>query len=289
MMNNILQNMISTREYATSFYILLIAIYALSSKTVRPSVITFIKIVLNKKIVSPFLVFITYSAIITFLFTRLPFWNINYIKDIITWTLFAGVPICYNAIGKDPDTGYYKKIIISNLKATAVAEYFFGTFTFNIVIELLLQPFILFISLLQIYAEKADNGAAVKKLCDIILSLIGFVIFVFTIRAAISDYKYLDIQITAFSFLSPTVCSILFLPVSFIFALIAKYEIVFMRMGFYDNESPFKRKHRYKIIRTCKFSLKRLFLFEREYLHQMYVGMPEAYFDKIIVDLKSNM
>lgn len=286
---NIFINLFSTREYATGFYIVLITIYVLSRKTIRASALTVVMTALNKKIVVPFIIFIIYAALITLLFTRLSFWSISYIKDIITWTLFAGVPICYNAIGKDPKTGYYKEIVINNIKATALAEYFFGTFTFDIVIELILQPVILFISIIQIYADKSDNSVSVRKLCDVILGLIGITIFILTIRAAISDYKYLNIQRTSVSFLIPIVYSILFVPASFIFALIAKYEIVFIRMGFYDQDSPFKGEHRKQLIRTCNFSLKRLILFEREYLHQMYIGMPEDSFDEIMKSLKATI
>lgn len=286
---NSLFHIFSTREYATGFYIVIIAIYALSNKNVRPSTITLIKTALNKKIVGPFLVFIVYAAIITFLFTRSSFWNNLYLKDIITWTLFAGVPICYNAIGKDPKSGYFKEIVINNIKATALVEYLFGSFTFNIFVEFILQPVILFISIIQIYADKSDNSVSVRKLCDAILSIIGITIFILTIRAAISDYKYLNIQITAVSFLIPLVYSVLFLPVSYLFALIAKYEIVFIRMGFYDDNSPFKSKHRKQLLQTCRLSLKRLILFEREYLHQMYAGMSEASFDEIMKNLKASM
>ena len=279
----------STREYATGFYIVIFAIYALSNKKAWPSLIALIKAALKTTIVGPFIVFILYAAIITFLFTRLSFWNNLYLKDIITWTLFVGVPVCYNALGKDPKSGYFKEIVIDNIKATALVEYFFGTFTFNIVVELILQPLILFISIIQVYADKSDNSVSVRKFCDAILSIIGITIFVLTIRAAISDYRYLDIQITAVSFLIPLVYSVLFLPVSYLFALIAKYEIVFIRMGFYDEKSPFKSKHRKQLLRTCRFSLKRLILFEKEFLHQMHAGMPEASFDEIMKNLKASM
>ena len=286
-MDNILQ-IFSTREIATAAYIMLIVIYAFCSKRIRPSTFGVIKAALNRRIVIPFFVFISYSAIITVLFSRLPFWESIYIKDVVTWTLFAGVPICFNAISKEPGASYYKDFIINNIKSTAIVEYLFGTFTFNIVIELILQPIVFLISMTQVVADKNENAAQVKKLCDILLSIIGITILFFTVKAAVSEYRLLDIQYTAISFILPLAYSVLFSPVAFLFALIAKYEIVFFRMNFYDGKSSFKNKHRSQLIKICKFSIKRLVQFEKNYLHQMYKDMPETQFDVLIRDFTSS-
>ena len=74
----------------------------------------------------------------------------------------------------------------------------------------------------------------------------------------------------------------LILPLEFGLEIYSDYEQVFVRMKFRDNQ----RKHRWRVIRTCKLSLWKILLFRKEYVNKMYGLMSEETFDNIMREFK---
>jgi hypothetical protein len=277
----------TTREFATTLYMALIIIFVFISKKIRPSAVNLIKSACTKKLIIPFLIMLIYAATFVFILTYIPFWNWLYLKDIVIWIIFAGVPVCFNAISKANEEHYFKNMIISNFQFTALVTFFTGTFTFNIFVELLLQPLLAFFILLQTVAETKDEYKPVKKLMNWVISLIGIVILIFTVRNAINSVSDIDfVNITA-SFCLPIILSLLYLPFAYLFAVSAKYEILFIRMSFKEPTDKITiQSHRWKVIRACKLSYNKLHKFEKEYIRRMYVTMKNTDFESLIKDFK---
>lgn len=57
-----------------------------------------------------------YAAAFVILLTFIPIWKWVYIKDISIWVLFAGVPACYKAIGKNINEHYFHDMFFDNIK-----------------------------------------------------------------------------------------------------------------------------------------------------------------------------
>lgn len=79
----------------------------------------------------------------------------------------------------------------------------------------------------------------------------------------------------------------LILPLEFGLEIYSDYEQVFVRMKFRDNQDKkIQRKHRWRVIRTCKLSLRKILLFRKEYVNKMYGLMSEETFDNIMREFK---
>ena len=79
----------------------------------------------------------------------------------------------------------------------------------------------------------------------------------------------------------------LILPLEFGLEIYSDYEQVFVRMKFRDNQDKkIQRKHRWRVIRTCKLSLRKILLFRKEYVTKMYGLMSEETFDNIMREFK---
>ena len=52
---------------------------------------------------------------ITLIFYQLPFWDNAFIKDIIVWFVFSGLIYCMNAVSKEADEEYIRKVLKDNL------------------------------------------------------------------------------------------------------------------------------------------------------------------------------
>ncbi|MGF7012229.1 hypothetical protein M2145_002880 [Lachnospiraceae bacterium PF1-21] len=278
----------STREIVTAFYFVLIFLLMLCSKKIRKRFINVVKVACTKKLVIPFIVLILYGGLLVYTFSNIPFWKNVYVKDITIWIVLVGIPVSFKAVSRGTQEHYFRDVLVDNIKLTAIVEFFVGTFTFNIWIELILQPAIVFFVLFQAIPESKEYKN-VKKLMDWILTIIGFVILIFTIRAACGMYQEIYAIDTIIAFCVPIIFSLLYIPISYLFALCAKYELVFMRMSFKEPEDrKIIIKHRIAVLRACKLSIKKMHLFEKEHIKNMYTSMNKESFDDIIDNFKIN-
>lgn len=271
----------TTREIAIFIYAVTAIAYIIIQKESTSTIMQVIKTACNIKIVVPFFVVLSFSVLFVWGCQYLPFWDWVYVKDIVFWTIFAGVPICFNATSRNLEEHYFKNIVADNLKFAALVEFITGTFTFHIVIELILQPLLVIFIVLQLKAKKKSNSF--KKAVEIIIGITGLIILILTIISiinSIGDIKFIDLTVGLFL---PVVLSILYMPIAYFFALYAKYESLFVQM---DSKEPddhkIKRKHRIKTLFTCKLSYRKVCKFRRHYVQEMYVNMTEIDFDKIL-------
>lgn len=272
----------TTREIAIFIYAILLLVYVCARKKGKPILLPVIKAACHIKLIVPFLFVLFFASVFVWLCTYFPFWDWVYLKDIIFWTLFAGVPVCFNATSRKLEDHYFRDILIDNFKFAALTEFITGTFTFPIVVELILQPILVFFVILQSTAEKTQNNK-VKKFIDVTVALAGFMILALTAKSiidAIGNIEFLDIAV---SFMLPIVLSALYLPVAYCFAVYAKYELLFLRMSFKEpKDKKVRIAHRVKIICLCKLSYKKVCKFLYEYLPKMYVRMSNLEFNSMV-------
>ena len=281
-------SILSTREWATLIWGCVFMLYVLCHKETRKSFWNVIVIFFDKKLRILWEIILLYVLTITMVFCYLPIWENIYIKDIIIWFLFSGLIYCMNAVSSEADETYIKKILKDNLKFTMILEFFISTFTFNIWIELAIIPVITIITVMNVIAERKEEYKSVHKLLDSILAIAGFWIFYETIKIGINEYKQLNIMNTLVSFMIPIVYLILIIPLEYILELYSKYEVLFLRMTFKEEkDKKTKIRHRVAIICSCRISVRRVLLFQREYMGRMYVKMKDNEFEKLIREFRN--
>lgn len=278
-------NLFTTREIAIFIYSALLLVYIIVRKKSKDILLPVLKAACHMKIIIPFCAVIIFSAVIMWGCTYLPIWYWRYAKDIVFWTIFVGVPVCFNATNRQLEENYFKDILVDNLKLTALAEFITGTFTFSFIVELILQPALVLLMIMQSsLVEKTD---AVKKIIEGIVVATGLTIIVLTIKSmveSIGEIYFMDIVV---GLTLPIMLSIIYLPIAYFFALCAKYEILFMRMGFKEPDNKkIRRKHRFEVIRCCQLSYKKVCRFLNEYVQKMYVKMSASEFEAIINEFR---
>ena len=281
-------SILSTREWATLIWGCIFMLYVLCHREIRKSLWNVIVIFFDKKLRTLWEIILLYVLTITMVFCYLPIWENIYIKDIIIWFLFSGLIYCMNAVSSEADETYIKKILKDNLKFTMILEFFMSTFTFNIWIELAIIPVITIITVMNVIAERKEEYKSVHKLLDSILAIAGFWIFYETIKIGINEYKQLNIINTLVSFMIPIVYLILIIPLEYILELYSKYEVLFLRMTFKEEKDKrIRLHHRTAIFRECNFSVRKILLFQREYMIQMYALMKEDEFNQLMQKFRS--
>ena len=281
-------SILSTREWATLIWGCIFMLYVLCHREIRKSLWNVIVIFFDKKLRILWEIILLYVLTITIVFCYLPIWENIYIKDIIIWFLFSGLIYCMNAVSSEADETYIKKILKDNLKFTMILEFFMSTFTFNIWIELAIIPVITIITVMNVIAERKEEYKSVHKLLDSILAIAGFWIFYETIKIGINEYKQLNIINTLVSFMIPIVYLILIIPLEYILELYSKYEVLFLRMTFKEEQDKrIRLHHRIAILRECNFSVRKILLFQRDYMIHMYALMKEDEFNQLMQKFRS--
>lgn len=281
-------SILSTREWATLIWGCIFMLYVLCHREIRKSLWNVIVIFFDKKLRILWEIILLYVLTITMVFCYLPIWENIYIKDIIIWFLFSGLIYCMNAVSSEADETYIKKILKDNLKFTMILEFFMSTFTFNIWIELAIIPVITIITVMNVIAERKEEYKNVHKLLDSVLAIAGFWIFYETIKIGINEYKQLNIINTLVSFMIPIVYLILIIPLEYLLELYSKYEVLFLRMTFKEEKDKrIRLHHRTAIFRECNFSVRKILLFQREYMIQMYALMKEDEFNQLMQKFRS--
>ena len=281
-------SILSTREWATLIWGCILMLHVLCHREIRKSLWNVIVIFFGKKLRILWEIILLYVLTITIVFCYLPIWENIYIKDIIIWFLFSGLIYCMNAVSSEADETYIKKILKENLKFTMILEFFMSTFTFNIWIELAIIPVITIITVMNVIAERKEEYKSVHKLLDSVLAIAGFWIFYETIKIGINEYKQLNIINTLVSFMIPIVYLILIIPLEYLLELYSKYEVLFLRMTFKEEKDKrIRLHHRIAVLRECNFSVRKILLFQREYMIQMYALMKEDEFNQLMQKFRS--
>lgn len=281
-------SILSTREWATLIWGCIFMLYVLCRREIRKSLWNVIVIFFDKKLRILWEIILLYVLTITMVFCYLPIWENIYIKDIIIWFLFSGLIYCMNAVSSEADETYIKKMLKDNLKFTMILEFFMSTFTFNIWIELAIIPVITIITVMNVIAERKEEYKNVHKLLDSVLAIAGFWIFYETIKMGVNEYKQLNIINTLVSFIIPIAYLILIIPLEYALELYSKYELLFFRMTFKEEkDKKTKIRHRVAVICSCRISVRRVLLFQREYMGRMYVKMKDNEFEKLIREFRN--
>lgn len=278
---------LSTREWAIVIWVSIFFVYVMMHRQIRESFLRVVKIFFGSKLRILWGIILLYVLGITLIFYHLPFWDNVFIKDIVVWFVFSGLIYCMNAVSKEADEEYIKKVLKDNLKFTIILEFIISTFTFDIWIELIIIPVTTIIVMMNVIAERKKEYYKVHKLLDIVLAVAGFWILYETIKIGIHEYKELDALNTFISFLIPIVYLILIIPLEYILELYSKYELLFIRMSFKEEKvKKIQRRHRWYVVKICKFSVRKVLLFQKKYWCKMYSRMSESEFEKLMEEFR---
>lgn len=85
----------------------------------------------------------------------------------------------------------------------------------------------------------------------------------------------------------PIVYLMLIIPLEYALELYAKYELLFLRMTFKEEkDKKIRIKHRIAVFWVCRFSVRRVLLFQKEYMRQMYVRMKDDEFKQLMMEFR---
>ncbi|MCD6352889.1 MAG: hypothetical protein J7M06_01590 [Proteobacteria bacterium] len=152
-----------------------------------------------------------------------------------------------------------QKILADSIKIVIFLEFLVNTYTFPLVVELILVPLLTFIAMIDVVASMNKEHAIVARITTAIQIFTGSVIIVVAINQAVSDFQNLKSLDALRSIALAPLMSVLMFPFIYIVLVVSKYELVFMRLDFgCEKTRGLKRYARCQIMMHAGLSLKRL-------------------------------
>lgn len=277
----------STREVATIICYTLFFLCFMFDAKVRSNLSKLLHSTFKLKFVVAGFIFLTYASIFTITFALLPFWKWVYIKDILIWLFFSGFYMCFNILTTKSCSRYFRKIILDQIKLTVLVEFIISSFPLSLFIEIVFVLIATTLSILNFKVESSDKiNRPVKLLANGFNILIIF-LSISNIVKSINSTNLIDLIV---SFSIPFVYLLLFLPVTYLFAIYARYESLYMRMSFKEPKNKKTiRWHHWEVFKICKFSYNKIDLFNQSYMIKMYVSMSDDSFRSLLADFKQSL
>lgn len=262
----------SSREVALFSWSLVFIVLAARRIDVRKSFFAICRSFLNWKILVPIFAIAAYSLMIVFVLYKLGIWQPFLIKDTIYWFIGTAFILLLN-INEADQNGFFKKVLIDSLRVIVLFIFIINLYTLNIFIELILVPLVFFIVVMSTYVEGKPEYFQIKRILNFGLSAIGILYIFYAVCEIFSDYRLLVNVKNLETFILPPILTVTFIPVLYLLALIAAYEVLFMRLGiFIKNDPELLHFSKMKIFQLCHFNLFRLNRFARDGLRN-FMGL----------------
>lgn len=226
----------NNREIAIGIWCAIVFIYMFFYKDFRSSLHKIIKALLSYKIFMVFGLLVIYFYFVILILRKTNFWETDLLKDTLFWLLFVEIPIFISMVENARNKTFFKKLIIENLKISAVLEFILNYWTFDLWIELLVFPFLAVISLMIAMISKDKEKRDVLKFLESFLFVYGIVIVIFTFDNIINNSDQLVNMFSLKSFLLPNILLLFMIPFMYGVALYNYYDQMFV----YIKNNKFK-------------------------------------------------
>lgn len=215
---------IDNREIVLISFIVLILIILISSKKIRPSLISLVQAATARQLLIVYSLGTAYLVVSLTFLHHLNFWNNSLLKESLIWLFINGFPLIHGILKPTNASGFYKTAILNNIKGLAFVEFIIGIYTFSLGFEYLLGISATFLILIKLVSERDQSAIRISKLANTLLSILGLILIVNISIQIIEDYNSFFNVLNLKKVLLPLFLTVLFIPFIYCLRLYSKYE-----------------------------------------------------------------
>ncbi|MCF6271383.1 MAG: hypothetical protein L3J41_16855 [Melioribacteraceae bacterium] len=256
---------LNNREISLLILFGIVALFGLRDSKIRTSFFNVLKVIFSDKLLVIFELNLLYILIILILLSSVGFWNFSMLKGTILWVLFTSIVLILNVFKKSEEDGFLRAIILSNFKIIVFLEYLGSLFVFDLLIELILQPVLFFITVTIGLSEGESKLAKVKVFFEVVLSILGVLLILFSIYNLFENMESIVTIDRLKDFTLPPILTLIYIPFIYILAFYGKYEIYFNRLDYINRGNPLNSYAKFRVILFCNIRLRKLIQFSRKH------------------------
>ena len=234
------------RELALGIWICIGAVFIISEKPVRESLINVWRVLCSKYILISFALMVGYIVLAVGFLSKIDFWDFGQLKNTILWGVSVAIVSVYRSMQLIEEENYFREIIKDNFKIIVALEFLITFYTFSFWIEFIIVPMMAFLALIYAYAETNEEYEPIRKFAGILLTLWGICLAIYTFYKLVVDFEVFARPETVTDFFLPIILSLMFLPFLYVIALYAIYERTYIRLNFIIKDDPLRRSAKRK-------------------------------------------
>lgn len=271
----------NNREISFLIWIIILAITIQFSNRLRAAAASVSKAFFQKKILVIVLAALAYSGLVVYILFHVRFWNVSMIKDTLFWFIGSALAILFNLTKARKEDRFFHDILVDNLKLILIIEFIANFYVFNLAIELVMLPAIVFLAMIRGYSEIKPGHKQVERLMDGFLAIIGVILLIISLADIFQDIRNFASYTTLKLFLLPIILSISFIPCAYLITIVMEYEVLFGRLGMYLKNRKNLAFAKRRIVLKGLVSLRRLKTLSRK-INELYGGSTREDIRRII-------
>jgi hypothetical protein len=162
-------------------------------------------------------------------------------------------------------------------------------------VELIIQPVITFLVLLQVVAGTKDEYKSVKRFLDVLIAIIGFFLMGRALYLMIITWEQFATPQNLMSFLLPIIMTITFLPFVYLLAVYANYDKLLdskhgrLAWAIIPNDKPLRKYAYWKILQECNLNLGRWWKFDPNYANKLFNIQNRTEVDEVMNSFRKSL
>lgn len=219
--------MLTTREWATLFWLAVLLVFALRSRDFRESLVAVVKSF--RGLLVPLLLFGAWVTGVVWVAAQLGLWQTSMLKDTLFWSV-PGLALFVASI-RAAEVGFFRKQLRDALGFAVLVGFYLNLTTLDVWWEILLQLVLFILVLVTTMADYRKELQPYKRPAEVMLVLIVLLLLIPPTQHFVSDWGTIDAASTTRDFLLPVWLTLGALPFIYGFSLVSTYEQVFMHLG----------------------------------------------------------
>ncbi len=248
---------LNNRQIAIAIWIFIAIIWAVSNSKIRKSLFQVINSFFAWKLTISYLLMFTYITAIIIVLRTVGIWKMNHLPITVMWGVFVAFVMLFE-FSKANDPKFFKNAFKNNLKILIILEFVINLYVFDLWIELLIVPFSAILGGMIVISETDKKYEITKKFLNFIMSLMGLLFIGYAGYMVITDFKHFATIKNLESFYLPILFSITLIPFVYFSALYSGYKNLFIRLGFFIDDSSVLKYVKMKTIFAFNLNLWKL-------------------------------
>ena len=216
--------LLNNRELASLIWLAVAAAWILSNRKLRSATVEILKSLARPVLLVPLLLMMGWVALEIWVGSKLTLWNIGLVSNTVVWTLGTAMVLFFNVNKAADDPQFFRKTAMDTLKASVLVTFFINLFVFSLLVELILQPILAILVMLEVVSDRKPDLQMSKKVVDVLLAAVGVALLGYTIGELYGRWAQLDPQALLLQFSLSVWLTIGILPFIYILSLVLVYD-----------------------------------------------------------------
>lgn len=219
------------RELAAAVWIGVLVVGCLVNAGTRSAALGLLRAALHPKVAFPVLVMLALVLLLVRAAAGVGLWVGDLIVPTVGWVVAVGLVLLFNFEHTWKTPRFLRSTASKVLGIGVFIAFFTNLFSLSLLGELMLQPTIVFLTLLALVAHRDPAHRVVERLAEVLLVVIGAALITFSTVQFIRQWDAVDLRLLALEFALPVWLTTGVLPFIYAMALYGAYEMAFLRVN----------------------------------------------------------